>query len=171
VVKPKKVMITCAITGATLSPSMSPYLPITARQMIDESIGAVQAGASILHLHARIPEDGRPTNDVSVWQSFVPGIRAGCDAVINMSASMGATAEDRVSAVLAMRPEVATVIVGSMNYGRFKKAQDQQVSDFEYDWEREFYGPSSYNIVTQNTFFKIDRMIDILTENKIAMEF
>jgi len=76
----------------------------------------------------------------------------------SMAASMGATAEDRVSAVLAMKPEVATVIVGSMNYGRFKKAQDQQVSDFKYDWEKEFYGPSSYNIVTQNTFFKIDRM-------------
>jgi uncharacterized protein (DUF849 family) len=167
----KKIIITCAVTGASLTPSMSPHLPITAAEMIQQSVDAAKAGAAILHLHARKPDDGRPTNEVAVWNSFVPAIRKDCDAIINMSASMGATADDRVSAVLAVKPEIATVIVGSMNYGRFKKAEDQGISDFKYEWEKEFFGPASHEQVTQNTFAKIGRMIDILSEHKIAMEF
>jgi uncharacterized protein (DUF849 family) len=171
VAKQKNTIITCAVTGAGLTPSMSPYLPYTAEDMIKQSVDAAKAGASVLHLHARDPKNGQPTNAVEVWESFVPGIRKGCDAVINMSASLGATAEERVSAVLAIKPEIATVIVGSMNYGRFKKAQDQGISEFKYDWERELFGPKAYEQVTQNTFAKISRMIDLLLENKIAMEF
>ena len=169
--KQKNTIITCAVTGAGLTPSMSPYLPYTADDMIKQSIDAAKAGASVLHLHARDPKNGQPTNAVEIWKCFVPGIRKGCDAVINMSASLGATAEERVSAVLALKPEIATVIVGSMNYGRFKKAQDQGVSEFQHDWERELFGPKAYEQVTQNTFAKIGRMIDLLIENKIAMEF
>ena len=167
----KSTIITCAVTGAGLTPSMSPYLPYAAEDMIKQSIDAAKAGAAVLHLHARDPKDGRPTNAVEVWEGFVPAIRKGCDAVINMSASMGVTAEERVSAVLELKPEIATVIVGSMNYGRFKKAEDQGVAEFKYDWERELFGPKAYEQVTQNTFAKIGRMIDILLENKVAMEF
>jgi uncharacterized protein (DUF849 family) len=165
------VMITCAATGSTLSPSMSPHLPVTPDEIATQSIAAAKAGAAIIHLHARDPKDGRPTNDPEVWRQFIPRIRENCDAIINMSASMGNTAEDRVDAVLKLRPDIATVIVGSMNYGRFKKAIDQGVTTFKYDWEKEFYGPASHSIVTQNTFAKIDRMIDILIDNDIAMEF
>ena len=167
----KKAIITCAITGATLTPSMSPNLPVTADEMISQSLEAAKAGAAMLHFHARQPDDGKPTNDPVVWNSFIPAIRNGCDAIINMSASMGATAEERVSAVLEVKPEVATVIVGSMNYGRFKKAHDQGVSEFKHEWEREFYGPNSHHVVTNNTFFKIARMIDILIEHDVVMEF
>src|SRR3974390_38977 len=156
------VMITCAATGSTLSPSMSPHLPVTPDEIATQSIEAARAGAAIIHLHARDPKDGRPTNDPEVWRQFVPRIRESCDAIINMSASMGNTAEDRVDAVLKLRPDIATVIVGSMNYGRFKKAIDQGVTSFKYDWEKEFYGPASPSLVTQNTFAKIDRMLDIL---------
>jgi uncharacterized protein (DUF849 family) len=170
--RPKKsVIVTCAVTGSTLSPSMSPYLPVTAEQMITQSVDAAQAGAAILHFHARDPRDGRPTNDPAIWQTFLPPIRERCDAVINMSCSMGRTAEDRASAAMVMRPEIATVIVGSMNYGRFKKAQDQGISEFQHEWEREFFGPGSYHIVTDNTFHKIDRLIDIFLEQNILMEF
>lgn len=170
--KPKKnVIITCAVTGSSLTPSMSPYLPVTAEQMITQSVDAAKAGAAILHFHARDPKDGRPTNDPAVWQTFIPQVRAQCDAVINMSCSMGNTAEDRASAAMVMRPEIATVIVGSMNYGRFKKAQDQGATDFQHEWEREFFGPASHHIVTQNTFFKIDRLIDIFLEQGFLMEF
>jgi uncharacterized protein (DUF849 family) len=165
------VMITCAATGSTLSPSMSPHLPVTPEEIATQSIEAAKAGAAIIHVHARDPKDGRPTNDPEVWRQFIPRIRENCDAIINMSASMGNTAEDRVDAVLKLRPDIATVIVGSMNYGRFKKAIDQGVTTFKYDWEKEFYGPASHAIVTQNTFAKIDRMIDILIDNDIAMEF
>ncbi len=167
----KNVIITCAVTGSTLSPSMSPYLPVTAEQMITQSVDAAKAGAAILHFHARDPKDGRPTNDPAVWQTFLPPIRQQCDAVINMSCSMGKTAEDRASAAMVMRPEIATVIVGSMNYGRFKKAQDQGISEFQHEWERELYGPNSYHVVTDNTFYKIDRLIDIFLEQNILMEF
>ena len=164
-------ILTCAVTGSTLTPSMSPYLPVTPEQMITQSLEAAEAGAAILHFHARNPADGHPTNDIGIWREFLPEIRSRCDAIINMSCSMGATAEDRLSAALELRPEIATVIVGSMNYGRFKKAQDQGITEFEHEWEREFYGPASHSIVTQNTFEKIGRMIDILSDHDIAMEF
>jgi uncharacterized protein (DUF849 family) len=169
--KGKKVIITCAATGAGLTPSMSPHLPITPDEIAEQSIEAAKAGAAIIHLHARNPADGRPTNDPAVWEQFIPRIRKGCDAIINMSASLGATAEDRVEAVLKLKPEIATVIVSSMNYARFKKAHDQGITEFKHEWEKEFFGPGSYSVVTQNTFAKIDRMIDILTENDIMIEF
>jgi uncharacterized protein (DUF849 family) len=167
----KPVIITCAVTGATLTPSMSPHLPVTAEQMITQSVDAAKAGAAILHFHARNAADGSPTNDPAVWQTFLPQIRQQTDAVINMSCSMGKTAEDRASAARVMKPEIATVIVGSMNYGRFQKAIDQGISDFRHDWEREFFGPASHHIVTDNTFAKIDRLIDIFLEMGILMEF
>jgi uncharacterized protein (DUF849 family) len=169
---PKPTIVTCAATGAGLTPSMSPYLPITPDQIAEQAIAAAKAGAAVLHLHARDPKDGRPTNDVEVWKQFVPRIRDSCDAVINMSASLGATAEDRAKAVLALRPEIATVIVGSMNYARFKKAQDLGMTEFKYDWERELLtGEGAYSVVTQNTFAKIGRLIEILVDNDIAIEF
>jgi uncharacterized protein (DUF849 family) len=167
----RNVIITCAVTGSGMTPSMSPYLPVTAEQMITQSVDAAKAGAAILHFHARNPDDGRPTNDVKVWQSFVPAIRQQCDAVINMSCSLGQTAEDRASAAMVLRPEIATVIVGSMNYGMFKKAQAQGISEFQHEWERELFGPASYERVTNNTFKKIDRLIDIFIEQDMLMEF
>lgn len=168
-----KTIITCAVTGSSLTPSMSPYLPITPAEIAEQGIGAAKAGAAILHLHARQPEDGQPTNDVKVWKEFVPRLRDNCDAVINMSASRGATAEERLEAVMELKPEIATVIVGSMNYGRFDKA-DRQGGDFDYkyEWERDYFeSESAYNYVTNNTFAKIGKMIDLLIEADIAMEF
>jgi 3,5-dioxohexanoate:acetyl-CoA acetone transferase len=169
--RPEPVIVTCAVTGAGLTPSMSPHLPITPDQIAEQAIAAAKAGAAIVHLHARNPADGRPTNEIAVWEQFVPRIRDNCDAIINMSASLGATAEDRVSAVLKLRPDIATVIVGSMNYGRFKKAIDLGFATFKHAWETEFFGPSSYEVVTQNTFTKIGRMVEIFRDAGIAMEF
>jgi 3,5-dioxohexanoate:acetyl-CoA acetone transferase len=166
-----KPILTCAVTGASLTPSMSPYLPITPEQISQEAIAAAKAGATILHLHARDPEDGRPTRDLGVWREIVSGIRAGTDAIVNMSASMGATAAERVEASLDLRPDIATVIVGSMNYARFKKAIDQGSVELKYDWEKEMFGPGSYRVVTNNTFEKIGEMIDILVDQDIGMEF
>ena len=165
----KKTIITCAVTGASLSPSMSAGLPVTPDEIVTQSLAAVEAGAAIVHLHAREPADGRPTNDVGVWREIVSGIRAGGDAVINMSASMGKTPEDRLSAVLELRPEIATVIVGSMNYGLFRKAENQGISEFKLDWEKQAFGPASYEIVTDNSFAKIDRMIATLIDNDIGI--
>jgi uncharacterized protein (DUF849 family) len=151
---------------------MSPYLPITPDQIAQESIDAIKAGAAIVHLHARNPEDGSPTNDPAVWAQFVPRIQAESDGIVNMSASRGATAEERLEAVLKLRPDIATVIVGSMNYARFKKAKDQNISEFKFDWEREmFMGEGAHEVITSNSFAKIGRMIDILVDQDIAMEF
>jgi uncharacterized protein (DUF849 family) len=167
----KKVIITCGVTGSGLTPSMSPYLPFKPEQIIEQSLAAAKAGATILHMHARNPADGSPTRDLAVWEQLIPAIREGCDAIINMSAAMGATAEERTEASLKLRPEIATVIVGSMNYGIFKKANDLNATEFQYDWEREKFGPNSLSVVTQNTFAKIDRQIDILMDADIVMEF
>lgn len=166
----KKLIITAAITGASLSPTMSKHLPITPSEIADQSLDAIKAGASIVHLHARNP-DGSPTNDPVIWNQFVPVIKKGSDAIINMSASLGPTAEKRLEAVLQERPDVATVIVGSMNYGLFRKAQNQGFSEFERDWEKQAFSEKSYDMITSNSFAKIDRMMDILIAEDIAMEF
>ncbi|MDF2373615.1 MAG: 3-keto-5-aminohexanoate cleavage protein [Rhizobiaceae bacterium] len=166
----QKTIITCASTGSSLSPSMSPNLPATPAAICDQSVAAAKAGAAIIHLHARNP-DGTPTNDTEVWRDIVNGIRENCDAVINMSASMGKSAEDRLSAVLELRPDLATVIVGSMNYGLFRKAENQGISEFNTDWEKRAFGPSSYEIVTNNSFAKIGQMLDILIAEDIGIEF
>lgn len=170
-VNSQPAMITCAVTGSGLTPSMSPYLPITPHQIAQESIDAAKAGASIIHLHARDPKDGKPTNDIGVWREIVSGIRAGTDAVVNISASMGTTPDERTAASLAIRPEIATIVVGSMNYGSFKKAVDQGIDTFKHQWERDKFGPDSYSLVTSNTYAKIDRMIDIFVDADIAIEF
>src|SRR5262245_52362289 len=96
----KKTIVTAAITGASLTPSMSKHLPVSPDEIAAQSIEAAKAGAAIIHLHAREP-DGRPTNATTVWQEFVPRIRAATDAIINMSASLGATPDARLEAVLA----------------------------------------------------------------------
>ena len=166
----QKTIVTCAVTGASLTPSMSRNLPVTPDEIAQQSIDAARAGAAIIHLHAR-NDDGQPTNDTEVWRQFVTKIRENTSAVVNMSASLGSTAEARLEAVLALRPEIATVIVGSMNYGLFRKAQNQGIDTFDSEWEREAFGPKSYEIVTSNSFAKIDRMMDILIDNDIAMEF
>lgn len=165
-----KTIVTCAITGASLTPSMSPALPVTGEDVAAQSIDANRAGAAIIHLHAR-ERDGAPTNALSAWKEFVPRIRADTDAIINMSASLGSTAEERLEAVVELRPDIATVIVGSMNYGLFRKAENQGTSTFNTEWERKAFGPAAYEIVTSNSFAKIDRMIDILIDQDIAMEF
>lgn len=165
-----KTIITCATTGASLSPSMSPNLPITPMEIAEQSVEAVRAGAAIVHLHAR-KTDGRPTNDLEEWRQIVPYIRDNCDGIINMSASLGKTAADRLSAVVDLRPDIATVIVGSINYGLFRKAKNQGISEFKQDWEKKAFGPSSYEIVTDNNFALIDTMIETLIAEDIAMEF
>lgn len=166
----QKAIITCAATGASLSKAMSPYMPYTPKEIAEQSIAAAKAGASIIHLHAR-ENDGRPSNATPIWAEFITEIRKNTDAIINMSASLGPTAEERLSAVLALRPEIATVIVGSMNYGLFRKVKDQGSPEFKQDWEKEHYGPKSYSIVTNNSFEKIDKMIETLIKEDIGIEF
>jgi len=168
----RKTIITAAITGASLTPSMSPYLPVSPAEIAEQAVGAAEAGAAIVHLHARNP-DGSPTNEPAVWHAFTMEIRKRSDVVINFSASLGPTAEKRLEAVVAERPEIATVIVGSMNYGLFRKGinQGMRPEDFKLEWEQEAFSEKAYEIVTNNSFAKIARMIDMLVDMDIAMEF
>jgi uncharacterized protein (DUF849 family) len=171
-----KIIITCASTGASMTPSMSPYLPVTPAEIAEQSIDGAKAGAAIVHLHARNPNDGSPTNETAIWEQFIPRIRDHSDVIINMSCALGKTAELRLEAAMKLKPEIATVIVGSMNYGNFKKAREQgfseaDVAKFKHQWEKDSFGPRSYEIVTANTFTKIDEMIAILNDAGIAIEF
>lgn len=165
----RRCIITCAVTGSTLSPSMSPYLPYTPDQIVEQAIDAAHAGASILHLHARNPEDGRPTSELSVWMQYLPRIKAGCDAIINMTSGGAGTVEDRLKAVLTARPEMATINVASMSYGLFKKAEG--FTNWKFDWEKEYYGPKSYERVAERKISDVDRAIDLLSEKGITIEF
>ena len=134
---PRKVIITCAVTGAVHTPSMTPYLPITPDQIARDSIDAAEAGASIIHLHARDPKDGRPTPDPAVFMQFLPRIKQSCDAVINITTggSLGMSMEDRLAAPLRAQPELCSLNMGSMNFGIFHVTE--KIKDWKYDWEIE----------------------------------
>ena len=146
-----KVIITCAITGSIHTPTMSPYLPITPEQIAAESIAAAKAGAAIIHLHARDPKDGRPTPDPKVFMQFLPVIKQGCDAVINITTGGGhnMTVEDRLAAPLVAKPEMCSFNMGSMNFalypllGRYK--------EFKHDWEPQ-YLEMTRDFIFRNTF-------------------
>jgi uncharacterized protein (DUF849 family) len=135
---PRKVIITCAITGAAHTPSMSPHLPITPAEIARESIAAAEAGAAILHLHARDPRDGRPTPDPEVFRAFLPQIKRATDAVINVTTGggPGMTIDDRLAAPLRFKPELSSLNMGTMSpIGRHLLAERR--ADWKYAWEPE----------------------------------
>jgi uncharacterized protein (DUF849 family) len=134
----RKIIITCAITGSAHTPTMSPYLPITPEQIADEAIAATEAGAAIIHLHAREPATGRPTSDPDVYAASVGRIRRACNAVINLTTSGGASAtvEQRMAAALRFKPEVASLNMGSISpYGRHQLVE--RFTEWKHAWERE----------------------------------
>src|SRR5208283_5626073 len=119
-----KVIITCAVTGSIHTPTMSPYLPVTPDEVAEQAIGAAEAGAAILHLHARNPKDGSPTPDPAVFMQFLPRIKQSTDAVINITTGGGLnmTVEQRLAAPLVAKPEMCSLNMGSMNFGIFPLA-------------------------------------------------
>ena len=112
-----KVIVTCAVTGAIHTPTMSDHLPLTPGEIADQAVGAAEAGAAILHLHARDPRDGRPTPDPAVFMEFLPRIKQGTDAVVNITTGggLGMTVEERLAAALVARPEVASLNMVFLN--------------------------------------------------------
>ncbi len=159
----KKVIITCAVTGAIHTPTMSRFLPITPRQIADESVAAAQAGASIIHLHARDPVDGRPTPDVAVFREFLPEIKSRCDAVINITTGGGhnMTVAERLSAPLALKPEMASFNMGSMNFGLFPLID--RYPAFKHDWEPQ-YLENTRDFIFRNTFKDMEYTLQHLGE-------
>jgi uncharacterized protein (DUF849 family) len=152
-----KVIITCAVTGSIHTPTMSPNLPVTPEEIAEQAIAAADAGAAILHLHARDPASGRPTPDPEVFMQFLPVIRQNCDAVINITTggSSVMTLDERLAAPTLVQPEMASLNMGSMNFGLFPMQRHH--SEWKHDWEPGFLEATRDGIF-KNTFADIEKV-------------
>lgn len=168
--KPRKVIITCAVTGAIHTPSMSPALPVTPSEIAAAGIAAAEAGAAIIHLHARNPEDGRPTQDPDVFMQFLPRIKQACDAVINLTTggSPTMTVQERLRPAAELKPEVASLNMGSMNFGLYPMLD--RFKDFKHQWEHDHLA-NSRDLVFKNTFQDIEMVLTTCSANATRFEF
>ncbi len=168
--KNRKVIITCAPTGAIHTPSMSPYLPVTADQIAEAAIAAAEAGAAILHLHARDPADGRPSQDPELFVPFLEQIKARTQVVVNITTggSPHMTVDDRMRPAMRFKPEVASLNMGSMNFGLFPMLD--RFKNFAHDWERQHL-ENSRDLIFKNTYKDIEAILRKGTENGTRFEF
>ncbi len=160
----RKVIITCAVTGGIHTPTMSDALPYTPDDIAAQSIAAAEAGAAILHLHARDPKTGKPTPDPAVFMQFLPRIKQATDAVINVTTGGGLnmTVEDRLAAPLVAKPEMCSLNMGSMNFAIHGLAD--RYTDWKFDWE-EPYLRGTDDFIFRNTFRDISRILKLLGED------
>lgn len=166
----QKVIITCAITGAIHTPSMSKYLPVTPEEIADSAIGAAEAGAAILHLHARDPETGRPDQTPEAFGRFLSRIKQRTGAVINLTTG-GApymTVEERVQPAARFQPEIASLNMGSMNFGLFPMLD--RFKEFQHPWEREVL-ENSRDLIFRNTFCDIEYVLRTVGDSGTRFEF
>ena len=166
----KKAIITCAITGGVHTPSMSPYLPITPEQITAEAVAAAEAGAAIIHLHARDPETGRPDQSPERFMEFLPRIKQQTDAILNITTGggQGMTMEERLAPALVAKPELASMNMGSFNFDLSEAVE--RIPTFKYDWERT-YLEKSRNFILSNTSAQIEHGMRALGENGTRFEF
>jgi len=166
----RKVIITCAVTGAIHTPSMSPYLPITPDQIVAQGLAAAEAGAAILHLHARDPATGRPDQTPEAFARFLPRIKQQTDAVINLTTggSPFMSPEERVKPAAEFKPEVASLNMGSMNFGLFHLLD--RYKDFQFEWEREHL-ENSRDLVFRNSFKNIEYILATCAKHGTRFEF
>ncbi|MDU9004930.1 BKACE family enzyme [Sedimentitalea todarodis] len=162
-----KIIITCAVTGSIHTPSMSPHLPVTAQEITDNAIGAAEAGATILHLHARDPENGRPSADPAHFMAFLPQIKQRCDAVLNISTGGSATMtlDQRLAAPKLAEPEMCSLNMGTMNFALYPAAE--RVTEWKYDWEKPFLEGSD-DLVFKNTPRDMEHILLELGEKRGA---
>lgn len=160
-----KVIISCAVTGSVHTPTMSPHLPLTPDEIAQQAIEAAQAGAAILHLHARDPADGRPTADPKVFDRFVPRIKAATDAVINITTggSTRMTLEERLAYPLQASPEMCSLNMGSMNFSIHPAAR--RIQQWRHDWEKP-YVEGMEDLIFRNTFRDIRHLLKVLGEER-----
>ena len=166
----RKVVITCAVTGAIHTPSMSPHLPVTPEEIADAAVGAAEAGAAIVHLHARDPRTGKPDQTPDAFAPFLQVIKQRSDCVINLTTG-GApymTIEERVRPAATFKPEVASLNMGSMNFGLFPMLN--RFKDFKHEWERQHL-ENSRNLVFKNTFQDIEYILRTCAESDTRFEF
>lgn len=165
-----KVIITSAVTGAIHTPSMSPHLPVSPEEIADAALAAAEAGAAIVHLHARDPRDGRPSQDVKHFEPILERVSAGTDAVINITTggSPQMSVEERIQPAAVFKPELASLNLGSMNFGLFQMLD--RFKQFEHDWERPMM-ERSREVVFKNTFADIETILRMGVENDTRFEF
>ena len=168
--KQRKAIVSCAVTGAIHVPSLTPHLPITPEQIAEQAIGAAEAGAAILHLHARQPETGRPTPDPEVYARFLPAIDEGTDAVINITTGggLGMSLDDRLAAVRRFSPELCSLNMGSFNFGIFPMAAG--IAEFKHDWEKP-YLENTTDFIFKNTFADIETVVGEMKQGGTRFEF
>ena len=163
-IKQDKVIISCAVTGSIHTPAMSPYLALTPDQIAEQAIEAAEAGAAILHLHARDPKDGRPSADPKVFDQFVPRIKAATDAVINITTggSTRMTLEERLAYPLQAKPEMCSLNMGSMNFSIHPAAR--KITNWVHDWERPHI-EGMEDTIFRNTFLDIKNILKLLGDD------
>jgi uncharacterized protein (DUF849 family) len=166
----RKVIITCAVTGAIHTPTMSPHLPITPDEITREALAAAEAGASILHLHARNPETGQPDQTPAAFARFLPRIKQGTNAVINITTggSPYMKVEERVLPAATFKPEVASLNMGSINFGLFPLLEKYR--DFKFEWERQHL-ENTRDLVFRNSFREIEYVLTTCANNGTRFEF
>lgn len=169
--KASKVIITCAVTGATHTPTMSPHLPVTPDAIIDQAAEAAEAGAAILHLHARDPETRRPTGDLDVWMRILKTLKQRTGAVLNMTTggSTFMSIEERLRPPLTAAPELTSCNMGSMNFGAYMM-KDKYKGQWKYDWEEDWL-EASRGAIFRNTFADIETILDKLGALGTRFEF
>src|SRR6478736_2847430 len=162
-------IITCAPTGAIHTPTMSPWLPITPEEIAEAALGAARAGAAIVHLHVRDPKDGRPVQDPALFKEVLGIIKDESDVIINLTTggSPAMTVEERIAPAVQLAPELASLNMGSMNFGLFPMLD--RYPSVKHDWEREYLG--NKDIVFKNTFADIERILKTCGDQGTRFEF
>jgi len=165
----RKIIITCAITGGIHTPTMSPHLPITAKEIEEAAVGAIEAGCAIVHLHAREPNDGRPSQRVDLFRDFVGNIKQRTNGVINLTTGGAPTIplEERLQPALQLKPEIASLNLGSMNFALFPLLSKYKT--FKYEWEPA-YLESTRDLVFRNTFKDIEYILSSCEDNGTRFE-
>lgn len=165
----RKAIITCAVTGAIHTPSMSPHLPVTPEEIAESAIAAAEAGAAVLHLHARDPDTGKPSQNPDLFARFLPRIKQSTDAVINLTTggSPHMTVAERMRPAVEFQPELASLNMGSMNFGLFPMLARQ--TEFRHDWERRHL-EDSVDLIFRNTFGDIETLLTTCAANGTRFE-
>ena len=168
--KGRKVIITCAVTGAIHTPSMSPHLPITPEEIIADSLAAAEAGAAILHLHARDPKTGRPDQTPEAFGKFLPRLKQQTNAVINLTSGGAPTmlVSERVKPAAHFKPEVASLNMGSINFALYPMLE--RFKEFKHDWEKP-YLEGTKDLVFRNSFKDIEYILETCYGNDTRFEF
>lgn len=165
-----KVIISCAVTGSIHTPSMSPYLPVTPAEIAESALGAAKAGAAIVHLHARNPEDGRPDQSPEAFEPFLKVIKQALDVVVNLTTggSPYMSVEERVRPAAVWKPEIASLNMGSMNFGLFPMLK--RYREFRHDWEPAML-EGSHDLVFRNSYKDIRYALETLNGTGARYEF